>query len=112
MSRYDGPVEVAVVTGGNQQSYTLSATADMVLQSLAIAASGYSQISAQMVGLAVAGHARNGATVKREGDALALIRLVLDRLNDRFEAMTDEEEIAVATVVMATELGGRHRWAS
>ena len=112
MEKYDGPIEVAVTVGGNQQSYTLSAVADKVLQSLAIACAGYSQISPSNIGLAVAGHARNGSTVRSEGDALALIRLVLDRLNERFEAVTDDEELSVATVVMVAELGGRHSWAS
>ena len=88
MEKYDGPIEVSIV-GGSRQGYTMSATADIILQSLAIACAGYDRIEPSMVGLAVAGHVRS------EGDFLVLIRLITERLDK---------------IVMMSELGGRHNW--
>ena len=87
---------------------SIPAQADTILDALATASAGYSQVTAQAIGLAVAGHVHNGSLMSDPESALDLIKEIISQLNDRFDLdYTPEEhakEVAKAVSAMRTTL--------
>ena len=89
---------------------SIPAQADTILGALATASAGYSQVTTQAIGLAVAGHVLNGSLMSDPESALDLIKEIISQLNDRFDLDHTPEEHAkeVAKAVSAMRATLKH----